>query len=175
MPETGIGLFPDVGGGWYLSRLPGRVGQYMVLTGARLDGADCHYLQLATHYVEQSAIEELIERIMKAPTRLQGAIGAAATTPPESKMEANLPQIAKLFASDRLEDMLAALEEDESEWAQANSRRSAPRARCRARCRCGCWPKARRGPTSPTRCAPNMRSPAASFEPTISARAFARC
>ena len=52
MPETGIGLFPDVGGGWYLSRLPGRVGQYMVLTGARFDGAECHYLGMATHYVD---------------------------------------------------------------------------------------------------------------------------
>jgi len=118
MPETGIGLFPDVGGGWYLSRLPGRIGQYMVLTGARLDGADCLYLQLATHYVGQSAIEELIERIMKAPTRLQGAIGAASNNPAESKIETILPQISRLYASDRLEDTLRALEEDESEWAQ---------------------------------------------------------
>src|SRR3546814_10242666 len=39
MPETGIGLFPDVGGGWYLSRLPGRMGQFLALTGHRLDGA----------------------------------------------------------------------------------------------------------------------------------------
>ena len=50
MPETGIGLFPDVGGGWYLSRLPGRVGQFMALTGYRADGADCLALGLATHY-----------------------------------------------------------------------------------------------------------------------------
>ena len=49
MPETGIGLFPDVGGGWYLPRLPGRVGEFMALTGARLDGSECHYLGLATH------------------------------------------------------------------------------------------------------------------------------
>jgi len=41
MPETGIGLFPDVGGGWYLSRLEGRLGQFLALTGARLDGAEC--------------------------------------------------------------------------------------------------------------------------------------
>uniref|UniRef100_UPI0025F11EBD enoyl-CoA hydratase/isomerase family protein n=1 Tax=uncultured Sphingomonas sp. TaxID=158754 RepID=UPI0025F11EBD len=40
MPETGIGLFPDVGGGWYLARLPGRIGQYLALTGHRLDGAE---------------------------------------------------------------------------------------------------------------------------------------
>jgi enoyl-CoA hydratase len=119
MPETGIGLFPDVGGGWYLSRLPGRVGQFMALTGARLDGAECHYLNLATHYVEQSALEDLIERLMKAPTRAKGAVGAAATTVPEAKIEQNLPQITRLFASDRLEEVLAALEAEESDWADS--------------------------------------------------------
>jgi enoyl-CoA hydratase len=119
MPETGIGLFPDVGGGWYLSRLPGRVGQYMVLTGARFDGAECHYLGMATHYVEQAALEELVERIMKAPGRVQGALGAASTSPPEAKIEPNLPPIAKLFAADRLEEILSALEADESDWAES--------------------------------------------------------
>jgi enoyl-CoA hydratase len=118
MPETSIGLFPDVGGGWYLSRLPGRVGQFMVLTGARLDGAECHYLNLATHYIEQSALEDLVDRIMKAPGRVQGAVGAASSKPPEAKIEQNLPQIAKLFASDRLEDVIAALEADDCEWAE---------------------------------------------------------
>jgi enoyl-CoA hydratase len=118
MPETGIGLFPDVGGGWYLSRLPGRVGQFMVLTGARLDGAECHYLNLATHYVEQAGLEELVERIMKAPSRAKGALGAASSSVPEAKIEANLPQITRLFASDELEGVLAALEADESDWAE---------------------------------------------------------
>jgi enoyl-CoA hydratase len=118
MPETGIGLFPDVGGGWYLSRLPGRVGQFMVLTGARLDGAECHYLNLATHYVEQAGLEELVDRIMKAPARAQGALGAAARSVPGAKIETNLPQITRLFASDRLEEVLAALESEESEWAR---------------------------------------------------------
>lgn len=118
MPETGIGLFPDVGGGWYLSRLPGRVGQFMVLTGARLDGAECHYLNLATHYVEQVGLEELIERIMKAPGRAKGALGAAAGLVPEAKIETNLPNVTRHFASDRLEDVLASLESDDCEWAE---------------------------------------------------------
>ena len=48
MPESGIGLFPDVGGGWYLSRLPGRLGPFLALTGARLDGAECLWAGLAT-------------------------------------------------------------------------------------------------------------------------------
>ena len=119
MPETSIGLFPDVGGGWYLSRLPGRVGQFMVLTGARLDGGECHYLRLATHYVEQSGVADLVDRILKAPDRLQGALGAASLNPPAAKIEQNLPQISKLFAADRLEEILAALDGDESEWAKS--------------------------------------------------------
>ena len=118
MPETSIGLFPDVGGGWYLSRLPGRVGQFMVLTGARLDGAECRYLNLATHYVEQADVSDLVERIMKAPARAQGALGAASTTPPDAKIEQNLPVTSKLFASDRLEEVVAALDADDSGWAE---------------------------------------------------------
>ncbi|HEY6048750.1 MAG TPA: enoyl-CoA hydratase/isomerase family protein, partial [Sphingomicrobium sp.] len=118
MPETSIGLFPDVGGGWYLSRLPGRVGQYMVLTGARLDSGECCYLGLATHYVAQAGIPDLVERLMVAPERAQGALGAASASVPPAKIDANMPQITRLFASDRLEDVLAALEADEGEWAR---------------------------------------------------------
>ena len=117
MPETGIGLFPDVGGGWYLPRLPGRVGEFMALTGARLDGAECHYLGLATHYVEQASLPDLIERIAKTPGRLQGSIGSFSATPADAKIETSLPFITRLFASDRLEAILAALEGDESDWA----------------------------------------------------------
>jgi enoyl-CoA hydratase len=119
MPETGIGLFPDVGGGWYLSRLPGRVGQFMALTGARLDASECLYLGLATNYVEQSSLEELHERILKAPSRLKGTLGSVSSKPPDAKIEQNMGQITRLFASDRLEEVLAALEAEESDWAQS--------------------------------------------------------
>ena len=118
MPETGIGLFPDVGGGWYLPRVPGRLGEYIALTGTRLDGADCQYLGLATHYVEQASLAEMIDRIAKTPLRAQGSIGAFATTTQEAKIADSLPNITRFFASDRLEDILAALEADDSDWAQ---------------------------------------------------------
>lgn len=118
MPETGIGLFPDVGGGWYLPRLPGRVGQFMALTGARLDGSECVYLGLATHYVASANIHELVERIHQAPDRIQGTLGGAAETAPEAKIADNLPAITRLFASDRLEEVVAALEADGGDWAQ---------------------------------------------------------
>jgi enoyl-CoA hydratase len=119
MPETGIGLFPDVGGGWYLSRLQGRVGQFMALTGARLDAAECVYLGLATHFVPQAAVGEMVERVLTAPSRLKGTIGAAASSPPDAKIAGSIAQIDKLFASDRLEDVLAALDADDSDWARS--------------------------------------------------------
>ena len=119
MPETTIGLFPDVGGGWYLSRLPGRVGQFLALTGARLDGAECKYLGLATHYLPSEKLEDVKAQIAARPDRIEGILGtAAAATPPEARIEANLRQIAQHFRSDRYEDVLASLEADESEWAQ---------------------------------------------------------
>ncbi len=117
MPETGIGLFPDVGGGWYLPRLPGRVGEFMALTGARLDGAECHYLGLATHYIRSDDLPDLVERIVAGPARLTGALGSAAATPPEARIADNETAIQKHFASDDLEEILAALDADGGDWA----------------------------------------------------------
>jgi enoyl-CoA hydratase len=131
MPETTIGLFPDVGGGWYLSRLPGRVGQFLALTGARLDGAECHYLGLATHYLPQAALDDVKARVAENPDRIEGILGQASVTPPEPRIASNEARINKLFASDRLEDILAALEGDGSEWAQtelATLRSKSPQA-----------------------------------------------
>jgi enoyl-CoA hydratase len=118
MPETAIGLFPDVGGGWYLPRLPGRVGQFIALTGARLDGAECRYLGLATHYIPHAALEEVKSRISEQPARLEQILDEASVTPPEARIAANVARIDNAFTADRLEDIIAALEADDSEWAQ---------------------------------------------------------
>jgi enoyl-CoA hydratase len=117
MPETGIGLFPDVGGGWYLSRLPGRLGQFLALTGARLDGAECLWAGLATHYLPSDKLDEAKARIAEHPDRAAGILADLAVEPPPTRIEGNAARIAKLFASDRYEDILAALEADGSEWA----------------------------------------------------------
>ena len=121
MPETGIGLFPDVGGGWYLSRLGGRMGQFLALTGARLDGAECLWAGLATHYLPSEALAEAKERIAHGHEP-GGVLAALAVTPPHARIEDNAAQIARHFASDRYEDILASLERDAendtaSEWA----------------------------------------------------------
>ena len=116
MPETGIGLFPDVGGGWHLSRLPGRVGQFLALTGARFDGSECQWAGLATHYLPSDQLAEAKERIVHGHEPGQ-VLAALSVTPPEPRVAANATQIARHFASDRLEDILASLEADDSEWA----------------------------------------------------------
>ena len=117
MPETGIGLFPDVGGGWYLPRLEGRVGVFLALTGARLDGAECLALGLATHYLPSERLAEAKERVAAHPDRIGGILGELSVTAPPAAITGQIDKINRLFASDRYEDILAALERDGGEWA----------------------------------------------------------
>ena len=117
MPETGIGLFPDVGGGWYLPRLEGRVGQFLALTGARIDGAECLALGLATHYLPSDKLPVAKERIGQNPARIAGILGDLSVTPGTAKITGNIDKINKHFASDTYEDILTSLESDEGEWA----------------------------------------------------------
>jgi enoyl-CoA hydratase len=117
MPETGIGLFPDVGGGWYLSRLPGRVGQYLALTGARIDGADCLAVGLATHYLPSSSLCDVKAAISAKPENIAMILRDACIGAPLAKIIENRPKIDRLFGADVYEDILVALEKDGSEWA----------------------------------------------------------
>ncbi len=117
MPETGIGLFPDVGGGWYLSHLQGRIGQFLALTGARLDGAECFEIGLATHYLPASTLAEAKAEIAQDPSRADAILASYADAVPDARIAANVEQIDRLFASDRYEDVLAALTADGSDWA----------------------------------------------------------
>ena len=118
MPETGIGLFPDVGGGWYLPRLEGRVGAYLALTGARLDGAECLALGLATHYLPSEKLAEAKARIAVDPTRIGGILGELSVTAPPAAITQHIERINRLFASDTYEDILGALEADGGAWAE---------------------------------------------------------
>jgi enoyl-CoA hydratase len=117
MPETAIGLFPDVGGGWYLPRLPGRVGQFLALTGARLDGAECFVLGLASHYIPTEALHRVKARIARDPGKIEGILDEASVEPPPARILANRERIDRLFASDEFEAILEALEQDGSDWA----------------------------------------------------------
>ena len=121
MPETAIGIFPDVGGGRYLSRLRGRLAQYLALTGDRLSGAECLGLRLATHYVRSEHLEEAKERIIEQPFRTEAILDElSAIEVPEAPILQRLETINRTFASDRLEDILDALDTaaaEGDEWA----------------------------------------------------------
>jgi enoyl-CoA hydratase len=117
MPEGAIGLFPDVGAGWYLPRLKGRTGVFMALTGARLDGAECLWAGLATHYLPSERLAEAKARIAEAPGEIEAVFTQLSIAPPGARIAGNAAKIDRLFASDRLEEIVAALEAEPSEWA----------------------------------------------------------
>jgi enoyl-CoA hydratase len=118
MPEGAIGLFPDVGMGWYLPRLPGRTGAFLALTGARLDGAECLWAGIATHYLPSQGLADAKARLSQGAGVIEGVLRdlSPAEVPP-ARLSGNAERINRLFASDRLEDILAALAADPSTWA----------------------------------------------------------
>lgn len=118
MPETGIGLFPDVGGGWFLPRLPGQVGVWLALTGARLKAADTVALGVHTHFVAADRLDELKAAILSGEPAAQAA-GRLAADPGPAPSAPHREAIDRLFAFDAVEAVFAALEADGSEWAQA--------------------------------------------------------
>nr|WP_315028640.1 enoyl-CoA hydratase/isomerase family protein [uncultured Chryseobacterium sp.] len=65
MPEITIGLYPDVGGTWFLNKMSSAYGLYLGLTGARLDGADCIFLGLADYYTESSSKQNILNALDK--------------------------------------------------------------------------------------------------------------
>jgi enoyl-CoA hydratase len=119
MPETGIGLFPDVGGGWFLPRLPGETGTWLALTGARLKAADTVFLGIHSHYLPTDALEAFRAILAADPAHPVDVADGLEDDPGEAPIEAHLPAIDRLFAHDRVEDILVALEADGSDWALA--------------------------------------------------------
>jgi len=118
MPETGIGLFPDVGGGWFLPRMPGHIGTWLALTGARIKAADCELVGVATDYVQSADVDALKAAIIAAPADVEAALvrfEADAGRPPVAQHQ---DEIEKAFGRETLEEILAALKASGSDWAQ---------------------------------------------------------
>ena len=116
MPETGIGLFPDVGGGWFLPRLPGETGTWLALTGARLKAADTVALEIHTHFVASDAVETLKDDLL---ARGPAAVADHAGDPGPASLAPYRDAIDRLFSHDRVEAIFEALEADGSDWASA--------------------------------------------------------
>ena len=120
MPETGIGLFPDVGGSYFLPRLPGETGMYLALTGARLKSADALNSGVATHFVPAAKTETLIERLAAgdAPNAAIGALSCNTGAAPLAELRA---MIDRFFAGNTIEAILSALDADDGDWSRATA------------------------------------------------------
>jgi enoyl-CoA hydratase len=119
MPETGIGLFPDVGGGWHLPRLHGKVGLWLALTGARLKAADCELLGIATDVIESARVAEFKAAVVADPDGLERILTEMEVDPGRAPVSDHRDAIDRLFGHDSVEAIFAALEADGSEWAMA--------------------------------------------------------
>lgn len=117
MPETGIGLFPDVGGGWYLSRMPGHIGLWLALTGTRINAADCELVGVATDYVESARVPELKAAILAEPERAEAILTEFEADPGRPPIAGQQDEIARHFGQGGVEAILASLAADDSAWA----------------------------------------------------------
>ena len=119
MPETGIGLFPDVGGGWWLPRMPGETGLWLALTGARIKAADCLLLGIATDHVESAQVEALKAAILADPAALDTRLTEYEADAGEPPLAQHQDVIDACFAAPSVEAILQALREDGSPFAIA--------------------------------------------------------
>lgn len=127
MPETGIGLFPDVGGGWYLPRKPEHIGIWLALTGARIKGADLFIAGIATHYMPTEILAAARAQIAGAAQThdagkaLESGLNALHESygRPKELLPDNIDIIDRVFALDSVEAIFAALEAEPGDWAKA--------------------------------------------------------
>ncbi|MEH6405583.1 MAG: enoyl-CoA hydratase/isomerase family protein [Sneathiella sp.] len=123
MPESGIGLFPDVGGTYFLPRCPGEIGMYLGLTGARLKGADCLYAGVADTYVQSVNLEGLEASLTTMQFSadphqdVSHLIAVYAEDPGLSGLRDLQAQIDEHFAYSTVEEILESLDREDNEWA----------------------------------------------------------
>ena len=120
MPETGIGLIPDVGGTHALARFPGEFGTWAGLTGARVKGGDCVAIGYCTHFVPSAEIGALKERLAHSHETVAEVLATFDSDPGELTLPALRDGIDYLFAQNQVEDILSLLDEGD-DWAQAQA------------------------------------------------------
>ncbi|CAM2193274.1 3-hydroxyisobutyryl-CoA hydrolase [Paraburkholderia kururiensis] len=131
MPETRIGLFPDVGVGWFLARTPGAIGRYLAVTGETIGAADALYAGLADTYVDEAALPALVEALQTEPfergadvvalVEREAARHKVVPTPDTSTLADTRTLIDRHFSHADVPAILASLESEQdcaaAEWA----------------------------------------------------------
>ncbi len=122
MPETGIGLFPDVGGGWFLSRTPGQLGAYLGVTGEVIGAADALHAGLADVFLPGAELAPLAQAILDGADAVESVRAcagrhASATDPAQSRLAGQRAEIDRHFAHDSVQAIMASLAGDDGEFA----------------------------------------------------------
>ncbi|MEQ9812563.1 MAG: enoyl-CoA hydratase/isomerase family protein [Azospirillaceae bacterium] len=118
MPETGIGLFPDVGAGWFLPRCPGQLGTYFALTGNRGDAADAMAIGYGTHLVPADRLEAVIAGLAEGGDA-DSVLADEAVEAGPSAVAAERDLIDRCFGHDSVEAVIAALAAEPGDFARA--------------------------------------------------------
>lgn len=116
MPETGIGLFPDVGGTYFLPRCPGETGMYLGLTGTRLKAADAIYAGIADAYVPSVRLETLKDRLAGG-TDPRAALHEVVEEEGPAPLASMQNEIGAHFSKGSVAEILSSLRADGGEWA----------------------------------------------------------
>jgi enoyl-CoA hydratase len=124
MPEVGLGFFPDVGGTWLLTRIPGEIGTFFGLTGQTMNGPDAIFARFADAVVPSTklpALREALTTIRPGATsaEVDKVIAGFATGESAGPVAARQASIDRWFAHDRMEDIFSTLKRDDSEFAQS--------------------------------------------------------
>ena len=124
MPEVGLGFFPDVGGTWLLAHAPGEIGTYFGLTGQTMNGPDAVHARFADAVVPSAKLPALHEALANVAAGATSAditelIAGFSTGETAGPVAAQQAKIDALFAHDRMEEIVAALQRDGSDFAQA--------------------------------------------------------
>lgn len=121
MPETQIGLFPDVGGSYFLPRMTGHLGLYLALTGVRLKGSDVFQAGIATHYIDSKDLNNLEQALLECTNNqdIENVLtNFSKKDIADFTLKPVLSQIEKCFGAQRMEDIITRLKDDGSKWAE---------------------------------------------------------
>ena len=116
MPETAIGFFPDIGGTFFLPRLPGQLGVYLGLTGLRTTGADAVHAGFATHFVSRARLPSLSAALAEIGV---AALARFAEPLPAWPLQPHLDAIDRCFSADTIGDIATRLAAEPGDWASA--------------------------------------------------------